>query len=314
MINDPDRWIWDSWYVREGDLHHAFFLAAPRSLGDPELRHVNAVVGHAVSHDLRSWTHVPDALAPSEPGRFDSQAIWTGSIVQDGGRWWMFYTGIAGLIADGPVRQRIGLAVSDDLVSWTRVSAEPLVQADARWYSTMENEGVEDFRDPWVFRHTDGLWHMLISATDRNGNGCVGHAVSEDLLSWMVEEPLSQTPGFDQLEVLQVVRIDGSNVLLFSCQDRDIHLDTVERRTGVYTARADTPLGPFYLERAEPVGLEGIYAGRAIESDAGPVLLGFRNATAARPFEGVIGDPVPLHLTSRRTALAAPEHTAVTAR
>ena len=84
MIDDPQRWIWDSWYVHDGDDYHAFFLAAPRSLGDPDLRHWSAVAAHAVSADLLEWRHLPDALAPGEAGRFDDQAIWTGSVVRDG--------------------------------------------------------------------------------------------------------------------------------------------------------------------------------------------------------------------------------------
>ncbi len=168
MIEDAERWIWDSWYAREGDAHHAFFLAAPRALGDPELRHVNAVVGHAVSTDLREWTHLPDALIPGRPGRFDDLAIWTGSVVRHGDVWRMFYTGIS--TEAGPSRQRIGHAVSEDLVHWKRVSSDPVAVADPRWYSTFERDGVEDFRDPWVFQHTDGLWHMLITATDRYGH------------------------------------------------------------------------------------------------------------------------------------------------
>ena len=31
----PKKWVWDSWYVRDGDLWHGFFLQADKSLGDP---------------------------------------------------------------------------------------------------------------------------------------------------------------------------------------------------------------------------------------------------------------------------------------
>jgi beta-fructofuranosidase len=43
----PDKWVWDFWLVRDGTDYHAFYLQAPRSLGDPELRHLNVSVGHA---------------------------------------------------------------------------------------------------------------------------------------------------------------------------------------------------------------------------------------------------------------------------
>lgn len=302
MIEDAERWIWDSWYTQDGDVHHAFFLTAPRSLGDPERRHVNAVVGHAVSHDLHEWSHLPDAMTPGKAGRFDDLAIWTGSVVKDGDIWRMFYTGVD--VAIGGARQRIGQAVSEDLVHWTRVSSDPLVIADPRWYSVFDRDGVESFRDPWVFLHTDGLWHMLITATDRHGHGCIGHATSNDLLTWTVEAPLAIKTGFAQLEVLQVAEVEGSPVLFFSCLETDVSIDSVERRTGVYSARAEGPLGPFALDRSEPIGLDGIYAGRVVETADGPVVLGFRNATSTRAFEGVIGEPVGLTLTDRRTAVA----------
>ena len=34
----PTKWIWDSWYVRDGDLWHGFFLQADKALGDPVFR------------------------------------------------------------------------------------------------------------------------------------------------------------------------------------------------------------------------------------------------------------------------------------
>jgi hypothetical protein len=53
-----DQWIWDSWIADDGDLYHLFFLKAPRALGSPSERHVNATVGHATSGDLVSWDYL----------------------------------------------------------------------------------------------------------------------------------------------------------------------------------------------------------------------------------------------------------------
>jgi len=47
----PDKWVWDFWLVQDGKDYHAFYLQAPRSLGNPDLRHLNACVGHAASTD-----------------------------------------------------------------------------------------------------------------------------------------------------------------------------------------------------------------------------------------------------------------------
>ena len=43
MLDLDDDWVWDFWVVEdpasEPASYHLFFLKAPRSLGDPELRH-----------------------------------------------------------------------------------------------------------------------------------------------------------------------------------------------------------------------------------------------------------------------------------
>ena len=62
----PEHWVWDFWTAQEEDRVHVFFLYAPRSLGDPDLRHYASRIGHAVSGDLRTWTVLPEALGPSD--------------------------------------------------------------------------------------------------------------------------------------------------------------------------------------------------------------------------------------------------------
>ena len=37
VIAIDGKWIWDSWYAKDGDTFHGFFLQADRSLGDPDL-------------------------------------------------------------------------------------------------------------------------------------------------------------------------------------------------------------------------------------------------------------------------------------
>ncbi|MEY4477020.1 MAG: hypothetical protein RJA31_524, partial [Actinomycetota bacterium] len=63
----PDKWVWDSWFVRDGDTFHAFYLHASRALGNPDLRHIHPIVGHATSSDLVNWTVQRDAIIVSEP-------------------------------------------------------------------------------------------------------------------------------------------------------------------------------------------------------------------------------------------------------
>jgi beta-fructofuranosidase len=123
MLHLEDQWIWDFWLIDDGPDHHVFYLQAPRSLGDPELRHRHATIGHPVSGDLRSWDVLRDALGPGPAGAWDDQAPWTGSIIRAGDRWHLGYTGTSSI--DGGLIQRIGIAVSDDLVHWERSLDDP---------------------------------------------------------------------------------------------------------------------------------------------------------------------------------------------
>ncbi|KKL83366.1 hypothetical protein LCGC14_1975500, partial [marine sediment metagenome] len=76
------HWIWDSWYAHDGERWHGYYLKAPKSLGDPELRHFNVSQGHAVSDDLINWEHLGTCLAPTDGPAFDDYTTWTGSVVQ----------------------------------------------------------------------------------------------------------------------------------------------------------------------------------------------------------------------------------------
>jgi aminobenzoyl-glutamate transport protein len=64
MLILPDHWTWDFWLADDGDRYHLYFLMAPTSLGDPDLRHHNARIGHAVSNDLTDWDFLGEALGP----------------------------------------------------------------------------------------------------------------------------------------------------------------------------------------------------------------------------------------------------------
>lgn len=138
MLRLDDYYVWDWWVADDGKRYHLFFLQAPRSVGDPANRHVNAEIGHATSRDLVDWDDLGPTFQPSEIGRraFDDMAIWTGSVLNDGRQWWMFYTAISHA-GHHLFDQRVGAAVSNDLHHWRRVANEPAVYQDSRWYKTL---------------------------------------------------------------------------------------------------------------------------------------------------------------------------------
>ena len=308
MLRLTDRWIWDSWYAVHEGRHHAFYLQADRSLGDPEWRHRHPSVGHAVSDNLRDWEVLPDALAPSADPAFDDWTTWTGSIVRDdSGTWWMFYTGSRH--ADEGLIQRIGAARSADLLTWDKVSPDALVTSDPRWYEQLGTAQWYDeaWRDPFVFRYTtdhdgegDGRWHMLITARATHGpdagRGVVGHAVSDDLLSWDVLPPITQPhTGFGQLEVNQVEVIDGIPTLLFCCDTPQLDADGLARhgRGGVFSVTGRSLLGPFDIAAARRFDHDDLYAARLVSHKGRWHLIGFRNI-GPDGFIGELSDPVPV--------------------
>jgi beta-fructofuranosidase len=300
MLRLPSSWVWDFWTADDGTEHHLFFLKASRALGDPDRRHWRASIGHATSTDLIEWAEQPDALVAGDDGDFDDLATWTGSIVRDdAGMWRMFYTGVdrrgEGLV------QRIGSARSEDLTTWRRDHL--VIEPDRKYYETIEDHAWPDqaWRDPWVYRLApDAPWQMLVTARSHGGStdqrGVVGHATSLDLDRWTVDAALSATDsGFGQLEVLQLVEVDGRWVLLFSCMTPELSRERRERGEtgGIWAVTVADPEGPFDVEGAYLLADERLYVGRLVRRrDGNWCLMAFRNLDEDGAFVGEITDPV----------------------
>jgi beta-fructofuranosidase len=292
-----DRWIWDFWLARDDGEHHLFFLQAPRSLGDPEQRHWHVSVGHAVSTDLRKWRLLPDALAPAPAGAWDDYTTWTGSVLRHDRRWWMFYTGTCRR-EQGKV-QRVGLAISENLISWQRYGSAPLIEADPRWYEQLGSSTWPEqaWRDPWVFPDpATGTFHALLTARVADGDpatrGVIGHATSDDLVSWTVQPPVTASGVFGHLEIPQVERVGGAWRLLFSTPPGGGY--AVE---GTHLLSAGHPLGPYKWSShqvldADPAGTR--YGGRLVRDGTGWQLLTWLNRGPDGEFVGELADPVPV--------------------
>lgn len=296
----PDRWVWDFWLARRGADHHLFFLQAPKSLGDPDQRHWHVSIGHAVSQDLREWTVLPDALRPGPLGAWDDGSTWTGCTVEHDGRWYLFYTGTSS--KDERLVQRVGVAVSDDLVTWTKADG-PVLEADPRWYEQLRSGDWFDeaFRDPWVHRHGDG-WRMLVTARspegDPAGRGVIGLARSDDLRVWEPLPPLTEPLGFGQMEVPQLLDIAGRSYVVF-CSDVPTQSEAVRQEglgTGTFYLVGPTPDGPFTYGGALAADERGSsYAGRLHRTTDGQlVFLAWLRTADDGTFVGTLSDPFPV--------------------
>lgn len=315
VIALKDQFIWDSWYVHDGTVWHGYFLKAPRSIGDPELRHFNVSYGHATSTDLVNWDHLGETFRPAESPAWDDYTTWTGSTVKgDDGLWHLYYTGTNK--AEGGMFQRIGHATSTDMHNWTRVGDGLILDFEGPNASLYEvnHEGVwhdRALRDPWVMKDPDGDgWLMYFTARsanipEANAGGCVGFATSADGYIWTLEPPVF-TGGYGQLEVPQVFKANGQWYCLFCTAAEHFSQHQAEITaggpvTGNHYLIGDSPRGPW---RIAPGFLDGDqpgrrYAARILDTsqtqpDGGLVILGFADRPDGVPFVGHIMDPDPV--------------------
>lgn len=307
-----DKWVWDLWLAPEkvDGKWHIFFLQAPRILIDPDLRHGNATVGHAMSRDLINWEYLGTALEPGPIGAWDDRATWTGSIVKsDEGLWYMFYTGTNKSIENGFV-QRIGVATSTDLMVWNKKEGF-VTEADSQWYeraAQIENEKKEGqlswyeeaWRDPWVFKDkVSHDWVMLITARSNLGpqdsRGTIGVARSRDLLNWKVCEPLKVESEFGHYEVPQLFESTTFELVISFCLASNNHASSrVKRGERAWTGNGimrSTSLGGTWKVESEPFLEDPHYAARLIHEDDNLLAIAWINFIG-KDFQGYIDNPI----------------------
>ncbi|WP_422040152.1 hypothetical protein [Roseibium sp.] len=303
-----DKWVWDSWYVREGNLWHCFFLQAPKSIGDPDLRHWHVSYGHAVSRDLKSWTQLGTCFAPSAGPAWDDNTTWTGSVVRgDDGIWHLFYTGTSK--ADDGKHQKLGHAVSNDLHMWQRVGSGLILDRDERYEEYSPGRWHDRaFRDPWVLRDPEGSgWLMYFTARSPDAAntleaGAIGLATSPDLYDWTLEDPVF-TGGFGELEVPQVFEVSGRWYCLF-CTAARFWSPQAEKlvgppMTGSHYLIGDNPRGPWQIAPGPMLDGGNRYAARILNTSGSLKLMGFLMDDAETgAFRGIIDDPAEVHVTS----------------
>jgi beta-fructofuranosidase len=218
----------------EGDRLHLFHLTLPN----------HDVVQHVVSDDGLTWRPLPAALRTSDPGDGpDDDMLWTMSVTEREGRYYMLYTALA-MAEDGRV-QRTALATSDDLVHWTKHPANPVAEADPRWYETLESapSGRVSWRDPKPILVGD-TYYATVNGREKDGpvqrRGCAALIASTDLLSWEVRPPLFAPRRYWDLECPQVFVVDGRYYLTAAImEDRLQHYWMAERFEGPYTVPPD---------------------------------------------------------------------------
>ena len=103
-------------------------------------------------------------------------AIGTGSTIYDGTTYYTFYTGNRYQPKADECGQVVMVATSSDCRNWTKDKVF-LLKGDDYGYSK------SDFRDPFVFKGEDNLYHMVV-ATKQGTKGVLAEFTSADLKSW----------------------------------------------------------------------------------------------------------------------------------
>ena len=164
----------------DGSRTHLFFLSSPKATLDYPDR-VRTTWQH-VSTKIAHWHEHEAAVAPGTEGSHDGGGIWTGSVVEKEGTYYLFYTG-QHVGAQHP--QTICLARSKELTTFERYGNGPRIEP-------ISGSEPVDWRDPYVFwNDQESRWWMLIAARLDKGpkwrRGCIALATSTDVKSWRVE-------------------------------------------------------------------------------------------------------------------------------
>ncbi len=291
-------------------IYHLFHLVLPN----------HDYIAHAVSNDCFHWRRVENALHIGDPGGWDDSMLWTMHVSphpQIENRWRMFYTGLSR--RDQGMKQRVGLAESDNLYTWKKVAVNwvdrrsPLpyalpgrpeqppfqydpnsvypIEPDPLYYESSTDEARHwvSWRDPFYYREGDrGL--LLCSARVNEGpvvrRGCVGVMEETAPNQFCVRPPLYHPGLYDDIEVPNLARIGGEYYLIGSIRE-----DAKVRYW--YTDRLGNP---FRTYDDNVLLASGNYAGRLCRDDRGYLLFNFFTPPGSdRNAENLMPPPKRLH-------------------
>jgi beta-fructofuranosidase len=248
---------------------HLFYLSSPHGpLDYPE--RVRTTWQHAVSDDLAEWRELEPAVAPGPEGSYDAGGIWTGSVVEKDGTFYLFYTAHDPGSANP---QTICLATSQDLRTFEKHPGNPLVLPTAGYESV-------DWRDPYVFfNEEEGTWWMLIAARRDEGprwtRGCIVLATSDDLVTWRVEEQPFYDPGDTFCpECPELWEHDGRWYLVYS---------RFSEKVSTMFRVADSPRGPFRIPVRDEFGGRRWYAAKSAPWQGARAFFGWVHDVVEQP-------------------------------
>lgn len=256
------KYLWDSWFIKLNKEYHMFNLQAPHPKGSRRLKDNLVSVGHAVSKDLIKWKELPTALKPGKSDEWDNLSLWTGSTIKKGKKYYLFYTGRN---KSCPLIQKIGMAISNDLIHWKKHPGNPIITAEKRYYCVENKKDKLNtepaWRDPYVFKDPKSRkYYMLISAwakgKTRLFKGCIAIAQSTNLIEWEILPPILSPGTFEEMETPQMIFYKNNYYLFFSSWAKDNKPAWAKRygsHSGLYCYSSENLFGDY-----KPVNKNGV--------------------------------------------------------
>ncbi|OYP37728.1 glycosyl hydrolase [Rhodopirellula sp. MGV] len=224
-------------------IYHLFHLVLPN----------HDYIAHAVSNDCFHWRRVENALHIGDPGSWDDSMLWTMHVGKDPhnpGKWRMFYTGLSR--RDHGLKQRIGMATSDNLYEWKKsgvnwvdrrsqlpyelpgrppqppyeydeLSTYP-IGPDSLYYESSVDEGRHwvSWRDPFYYREHGRGW-LLCAGRIKDGpivrRGCVAVMEETSPNQFSPRPPLHHPGLYDDIEVPNLLRLKDEYYLIGSIRE-----------------------------------------------------------------------------------------------
>ena len=180
--------------VKKDGYYHVFYIL---NSGSASASKTEVSFGHAMSADLYHWGQLPPVLKVDTLG-WDNLHVWAPTVVERDGLYWMLYTGVSSVPGQYNNTQRMGLAVSADLMTWNRVETDagPVFAAtQVPWAWQDSTSAAPAFRDPFVMRDpaNPGQWLMYYTCSYGPDSAAtvVGMATSNgDFRQWTDAGPL----------------------------------------------------------------------------------------------------------------------------
>lgn len=197
-INDPNGFVF---YKGE---YHLFYQYYPYASEWGPMHW-----GHVKSKDLINWEELPVALAPDQT--YDKDGCFSGSAIDHEGKLVLMYTGHA--VENDNVIQTQCIAISDDGVTFTKVSQNPVISGDL-----LGKEGsINDFRDPKIFKREDTYYSVIATKTE-DSRGKIVMFKSNDLIKWEFVSNLLEGDSSQGVmwECPDLFHLDGYDVLIMS--------------------------------------------------------------------------------------------------